>query len=78
MVITMVDRDITVVITVIAIKGIIITETTITISTTMDIIGINTKVDITDMVITTILGFYIDHTPIDIIDAMDARNYHSV
>ncbi len=51
-------------------------KVTIIIDTTMNIIDMkNTTVDITGMVITTIPGIYIDHTPIDIIDVMDASNY---
>ncbi len=76
MVITIVAQNITDIITAIAIKSIMGMKVTIIIDTTVDIIDMkNTTVDITDMVITTIPGIYIDHTPIDIIDAMDASNY---
>ncbi|MFQ5964492.1 MAG: hypothetical protein ACE5KZ_09430 [Candidatus Scalinduaceae bacterium] len=78
-VIIIATQDITIVIMAIAIKSIMTTEATTIISITADTIGIkNTTVDITDMVITTIPGTYIDHTPIDIIGAMDASNYHTV
>ncbi|MFQ5715012.1 MAG: hypothetical protein ACE5GU_13375 [Candidatus Scalinduaceae bacterium] len=73
MVITIMAQDIS---TAIAIKSIMGMKVTIIIDTTVDIIDMkNTTVDITDMVITIIPGIYIDHTPIDIIDAMDASNY---
>ncbi len=76
MVITIVAQDITAISTVIAIKSIMGMKVTIIIDTTVDIIDKkNTTVDITDVVITIIPGIYIDHTPIDIIDVMDASNY---
>ncbi len=76
MVITIVAQNITDISTVITIKSIMGMKVTIIIDTTVDIIEMkNTTVDITDMVITIIPGIYIDHTPIDIIDAMDASNY---
>ncbi len=76
MVITIVAQDITDIITAIAMKSIMGMKVTIIIDTTVDIIDMkNTMVDITGMVITIIPGIYIDHTPIDIIDAMDASNY---
>ncbi len=76
MVITIVAQNITDIITAIAIKNIMGMKVTIIIDTTVDIIDMkNTTVDITGMVITIIPGIYIDHTPIDIIDAMDASNY---
>ncbi len=54
-------------------------KVTVIIDTTVNIIDMkNTTVDITGMVITTIPGFYIDHTPIGIIDAIDAGNYCTV
>ncbi len=72
MIITIVAQDI---ITAIAMKSIMGMKVTIIIDTTVDIIDMkNTMVDITGMVITIIPGIYIDHTPIDIIDAMDASN----
>ncbi len=54
-------------------------KVTIIIDTTVNIIDMkNTTVDITNMIITTIPSIYIDHTPIDIIDAMGVGNYYTV